>query len=88
MQTSTFRIWFQPGTDLEPFEAKPRDWGGAEEIQADWFSGDGMVVIVAGDGSDLEIHLKSRPDLFKSWERTPQQDFELAVQEAQAASHT
>jgi hypothetical protein len=85
MQTSTFRIWLQPGTDLTPFEVSPRDWGGAKEISAGWFSGDGLVVIVAGDGNDLETHLRSRPDLFNSWERTPQQDFALALQEAQAA---
>ena len=86
MQTSTFRVWFQSGINLLPYERSPRDWGGAEEISGEWFSGHGMVVLVVGDGRNLEYYLQSRPGIFKRWERTPQRDFTLALQEAQAAS--
>lgn len=64
MQRGTFRIWLQPGV-----KKIPPGWGGAKEISAEWPNADTVDVTVEGDGGTLEEYLRSRRDLFNSWDR-------------------
>jgi hypothetical protein len=61
--TTKFRIWSVLGQ-------KP-EWGAAKVIRAESFGVDAWIVVVEGDGSDLERFIKSRRDLFTLYERMP-----------------
>ena len=61
--TTKFRVWLVLG--------KKPEWGQAKIVKADSFGIDAWIVVVDGDGADLEKFIKSRRDLFTLYERLP-----------------
>jgi hypothetical protein len=61
--TTKFRIWSVLGQRPE--------WGTAKVVRAESFGVDAWIVVVEGDGADLERFIKSRRDLFTLYERMP-----------------
>ena len=61
--TTKFRVWLVLG--------KRAEWGQTTVLHAESFGVDAWIVVVEGDGADLEKFIKSRRDLFTLYERMP-----------------
>jgi hypothetical protein len=66
-----FKIWLQHSRIVPP----PGIWKGIAIVEERWFAADGVLILVEGDGSDVEALVNQRKDVFSICERNPA-DFE------------
>jgi len=70
MQTK-FKIWLQNSRTV-PSQGI---WRGITVVKERWFTAGGILLLVEGDGSDVEALVNNRKDVFSFCERNPPDDF-------------